>query len=210
MVLCIGYGRSATASPTRRWHHGDQRRVDSDWAHRGGATWRAERSISARQGLVEKGGVVLTVLLLVVGKIAFPVNRPNAAIRFARTAVHALIGVDVHRSDPLINAVGGALLHARLVHYIHTCATDHVGHEHQATQPLSAIAPAEGPLSERTKYLFAGRALRAPSLAGADDDHRNIRRMGYRRTHRTQKHPGKSAAAMAADHHQLSVLGLLE
>jgi len=126
-------------------HSRDQRRVNADWAHRGSTTWRAERSIPATQNLVKKGGVVLTVLLLIVRKIAFPINRVHAANQFARTAVHALIGVDVHHSGPLVDAVGGALLHARLVHHIHASATDHVSHRHQATQPLSAIAPAEGP-----------------------------------------------------------------
>lgn len=34
--------------------------------------------------------------------------------------------------------------------------------------------------------------------------------MGYRGTHRTQQHAGKPPAPMAADHHQLSLLRMLE
>ncbi len=45
----------------------DQRRVDSDRAHRCGTTRRTQRSHSARQDLVEKGGVVPQMLVLIVG-----------------------------------------------------------------------------------------------------------------------------------------------
>src|SRR5262245_26613540 len=59
-----------------------QRRVDANRADRGGTTRRAERRIPAGQDVVEEGGVVRNVLSLVVGNVAFPVDRPYPANQF--------------------------------------------------------------------------------------------------------------------------------
>ena len=70
-------------------------------------------------------GVVLRPLL---GEVVFVIDRLNRADGFARSAIHALIGVDVEHPVTLVNAVHGALVNARAVFHIDTRKCDYIGH----------------------------------------------------------------------------------
>jgi hypothetical protein len=120
-----GYARLRTVG---YWHCSHQRCVDAERTYFGGATRGAQRAVSAWEGLAEKGSVVVQVLQLVVGQISLPVDRLDTANRLASAAVHAFIGIDVHRSRALIDAVDWAFLNTRLVHHIYASGADHVGH----------------------------------------------------------------------------------
>src|SRR5690606_42166459 len=52
----------------------------------------------------------------------------DGANRFAGTAVYALVGLDVQRPGPLVDAVDGALVDAGAVHHVDARLTDDVGH----------------------------------------------------------------------------------
>jgi hypothetical protein len=79
--------------------------------------------------LAEKGRIVAEVLMLVIGQVALPVDRVEAANRFASATVHALIGVDIHRSGAFVDTVDWAFLNARLVLHVDAGGPDHIGHE---------------------------------------------------------------------------------
>jgi hypothetical protein len=66
--------------------------------------------------------------VLIRWQIRFIVNRIHTANGFARTAIHALVGVDVKRPSPFIDAVDGALMNAGFVLSVCARCADHVGH----------------------------------------------------------------------------------
>jgi len=66
--------------------------------------------------------------MLIRWQIRFVVNRIHSANGFARTAIHALVGVDVKRPSPFIDAVDGALLNAGFVHNVCARCADHISH----------------------------------------------------------------------------------
>jgi len=66
--------------------------------------------------------------MLIQWQIRFVVNRIQAAKGFARTAIHALFGVDVERTSAFIDAVHGALLRAGFVHHVCARSADYVSH----------------------------------------------------------------------------------
>jgi hypothetical protein len=117
----------------------NQRGVYTDSAEFGSTARRSERMISTRQNFTEERGVVGEVLLLVVGQIGFVVDRPNLANQLAGTAIHALIGVDIHGPGALVDAIHWALLDTRLVDYVHTRSADHIGHGRKVSDRMQWI-----------------------------------------------------------------------
>ena len=76
-------------------HFGDQRCVDAHWTKAGGTPGRAEWGRAAGKRVMEEGGVVSQMLPLVFRQIDFVVDRTDPASRFAGTAIHALIRIDI-------------------------------------------------------------------------------------------------------------------
>src|SRR5690606_14483271 len=99
---------------------GDDRVVLVDHAYLGGAAGRAH--------IVEELDVGLVVVLPLVRKVVFVVDRLDGAHRLARTAVDALVGVDVERAVAFVDAVHGAFVDAGPVLDIHTGQRDDVRH----------------------------------------------------------------------------------
>src|SRR4029077_7245145 len=76
----------------------------------------------------EEVDVDLVVFLPLVRYVVFVVDRLDRADRFARAAVHALVGVDVEHALALVDAVDGAFFDARSVKHINAGLRDDVGH----------------------------------------------------------------------------------
>src|SRR4051812_25863953 len=108
----------------------DERVVLVDLADLGGAPGRAE--------VVEELDVGLVVVLPLVGRVVLVEDRLNRADRLTRTAVDALVGVDVEHPRALVDAVDGALLDAGAVENIDARLGDDVGH---AETLLGRICP---------------------------------------------------------------------
>jgi hypothetical protein len=71
------------------------------------------------------GGVILGPLLR---HVIFVVDRLDRAYRLARTAVDALVGVNVEHAVALVDAVDGTFVDARSVFDVHTREGDDVSH----------------------------------------------------------------------------------
>src|SRR3954453_14309426 len=109
---------------------GHQGVVLVDLADLGGTTGRAE--------IVEELDVGLVVVLPLVRGVVLVEDRLDRADRLARTAVDALVGVDVEHPGALVDAVDRALLDAGAVENIDTRLGDDVGH---AETLLGRICP---------------------------------------------------------------------
>src|SRR6202034_4582036 len=78
---------------------GDEVRVDPDDTAPRRAAGGAERLVPAGQRLGEEPGVVGQERVLVAGQVILVIDRLDRAHRFARPAVHALVGMDVERAS---------------------------------------------------------------------------------------------------------------
>ena len=78
--------------------------------------------------VVEELDVGLVVVLPLLRHVVLVVDGFHRADRLARTAVDALVGVDVEHPLALVDAVHGAFLDARLVKHINAGLRDDVGH----------------------------------------------------------------------------------
>ncbi len=90
-----------------RWKARDKRGIHTDPSQRGSAARRAQRSVAPRKHFGEEGGVVSEESLLILWQIGLEVDRIHPADERARTTVHALVGVDVHRPFAFVDAVDG-------------------------------------------------------------------------------------------------------
>ena len=74
------------------------------------------RALSARYGVQVLGQVVLVV------------DRLDRTDRLTRSAIDALIRMDVQAATALVDAVHRALVHASPVHHVDTRLSDHIRH----------------------------------------------------------------------------------
>src|SRR6478735_8951568 len=98
----------------------DERVVLVDDAELRGAAGAAE--------VVEGLDVGVVVVGPLLGDVVLVVDRPDGADRLARTAVDALVGVDVERALALVDAVDRTLLDAGAVLEVDARLGDDVGH----------------------------------------------------------------------------------
>src|SRR5581483_8413236 len=99
----------------------DELRVVLGQADLGGAPRRSELSEEVR--------VDLCVLIPLLGDIVFVVDRLDRADRFAGTAVHTFVGVDVEHPSALVDTVDRTFLDARLVFEVDAGFGDRVRHD---------------------------------------------------------------------------------
>src|SRR5690606_11300261 len=86
------------------------------------------RGAAGRSDLFEELDVRLVVVRPLFGQVVFVVDGLDGADRLARTAVDALVGVDVEHAVALVDAVDGALVDTGAVFDIHAGKGDDVGH----------------------------------------------------------------------------------
>src|SRR6476619_314265 len=113
--------RRASSTGLQPAHEGG---VDPDLTGLVRAARRSQRLVAAGQHVGEEPPVVLDVLLVAVGHPPVLADRLDRAHRLARTAVDALLGVDVELALPLVDAVDGTLLDAGPVHRVDARARD--------------------------------------------------------------------------------------
>src|SRR5690606_39056045 len=106
--------------PVLRREGGDQRMVPLDQPQLRGTAGGTE--------VVEELDVGPVVVLPLGRGVVLVEDRLDGADRLARPAVHAFVGVDVEGTLPLVDAVDGAFLDARLVLHVDAGLCDHVGH----------------------------------------------------------------------------------
>ena len=111
------------------WHFRDQRCVHAHRTKIGGPPGRAKRDRPAGKRLVKEGGVVGQMLSLVVRQVDLVVNRVDPASRFAGTAIHTLIWVDIHGPCTFVDAVDRAFPNTGLIHHINARSADYIGHD---------------------------------------------------------------------------------
>src|SRR5690606_16022124 len=99
---------------------GDERMVLVDLTQTGGTAGGTE--------IVEEVHVGVVVLLPLLGGVVLVEDRLDRADRLARTAVDALVGVDVQHPLALVDAVDRTFVDAGAVLDVHTRLGDHVGH----------------------------------------------------------------------------------
>ncbi len=114
-----------------------------------------------RADVVEELDVGLVVVLPLVGQVVLVVDRLDGADRLARTAVDALVGVDVERALTLVDAVDGAFVDAGAVLDIHA----REGRSHTSRAQSSS-------LSEREPSATASAASVGPRDDDAHEDRR--------------------------------------
>src|SRR5689334_14427885 len=130
-----GRTREVTRGPPRslvvrlRGQVGDDRVVLVDDAELRRAPGAAE--------VVEELDVRLVVVGPLLGDVVLVVDRLHRADRLARTAVDALVGVDVQRPLALVDAVDGTFLDAGLVLEVHARLGDHVRHAAHTMRRMS-------------------------------------------------------------------------
>src|SRR5699024_3410034 len=115
----------------------------------GGTARRAE--------LIEELDVGHGVALPLVGDIVFVEDGLDRADGLTRTAVHALVGLDVEHPGALVDTVDRTFLHTGAVEHIHAWFSDHVRH---CREPPCLIC--HGPVQARPKArrLYSGRVPR--------------------------------------------------
>ncbi len=86
------------------------------------------RRTAGRPEVVEELDVGLVVVGPLVGHVVFVVDRLDGADRLARTAVDALVGVDVEHPVALVDAVDGTFVDAGAVFDIDARKGDDVRH----------------------------------------------------------------------------------
>ena len=127
------------------------------YAHRteGASALRgSEGRVAARQHVCEELGVVGEMPVLCRRQIGFVVDRPGFTRQFACPAIHAFIGIDVHGSGTFVDAIHWALLDTRLVHHVHACTTDHVGHGHNVwSQHSRNLGPKASSLGDQIPFV---------------------------------------------------------
>lgn len=105
----------------------------------------AESLITAGQRKVEEVPVVLDVFLLIIGHLELVGDRFDRAVRFARTAINAFIGLHIHLVLALVDAVDWAGFDAALIEYIGASTGDYKCHDSPFTQVGDVLS--EPPLS---------------------------------------------------------------
>src|SRR6478735_1996616 len=116
-----------------RGQGGDEGVVLREDARLGGAAGRAD--------VVEELDVGRVVVLPLVGQVVLVVDGLDGTLRLARTAVHALVRVDVQRPLALVDAVHGALVDAGAVLDIDAGERDDVGHRTSAPREICTCSP---------------------------------------------------------------------
>src|SRR5690606_12853392 len=101
-----------------RWQRGNDRVVEVVGTYL--------RGTAGRTDLVEELDIRLVVVGPFLGQVILVVDGFDRTHRLARPAVDALIGVDVERTLPLVDAVHGALVNTRAIFHIHTRQCDDV------------------------------------------------------------------------------------
>ena len=117
------------------------RRADCGGRLSAGSTSRVDladlRRAAGRAQLVEEVHVRLRVGRPLLGDVVLVVDRLDRAHRLARSAVDALVRVDVEHPAALVDAVHRALFDARLVEQVDAGLGDHVRHGWSSTRAFS-------------------------------------------------------------------------
>src|SRR6218665_1038573 len=147
-----------------RWKGRDHGVVVCDHAGLGRAARRAD--------LVEELDVGLVVVLPLLGQIVLVVDRLDRTHRLARTAVHALIGVDVQRTLTLVDAVNGALVDAGTILHIDARQRDDVGHRMSAPSRETATCSSRGTTLTRSRvYSWFSPSARSCASRASQPSH---------------------------------------
>jgi hypothetical protein len=102
-----------------RWQGSHNWVIASDWANLCSSTWGAN--------LIEEVNIYLVVVAPLTRNIVLVVNGLDWANWLTRTAVNALIRMDVEHAVTLVDAVNGALVNTCLVFDVNAWKGDYVG-----------------------------------------------------------------------------------
>lgn len=154
----------------RRHHRG----VHSNGADIASATGTSDRNVTSGQSVLEEEQVVLYVRRELGQDIVHVRDRIDRALRFAGSAVDALVGLDVELPSALVDAVHGTDVHAAAVADVDTRLSDDERHI-ACCLPVSVVGSGQAPTRRGRMlggHLVADQVVRIAAPPGLDLDQR--------------------------------------